>query len=88
MKTSNLYWIAWSILFYNLFLKGKDSGAKQGIIKSVILAKEAEEEYEKLKNSLMIKKKLSSNPLKKSMVFHWQKQIIQKGFGKRANPQY
>ena len=59
LKTTNLYWIAWLFLFYNLFLKGKDSGAKQGIIKRVILVKEVEEEYEKLKNSLMMKKKLS-----------------------------
>ena len=67
LKTTNLYWIAWLFLFYNLFLKGKDSGAKQGIIKRVILVKEVEEEYEKLKNSLMMKKKLSSKPLKKKV---------------------
>ena len=48
-------------------MKGKDSGAKQGIIKRVILVKEVEEEYEKLKNSLMMKKKLSSKPLKKKV---------------------
>lgn len=59
-------------------MKGKDSSAIQGIQKRVILDKEAEDEYERLKNSVMIKKKLSSKPLKKVLKLAVKSKIFKK----------
>lgn len=58
-------------------MKGKDLGAREAI-KRVILDEEAEDEYVRLKNAVMIKKKLSSKPLKKVLKLAVKSKIFKK----------